>query len=214
MPPTLPFAPGLPADPFDHVDIVLAARCGSRKPNSPPERAAAAHVHVDIDVALADVEIDRAGLAPQELRAGGQAIVVEPIGRCAQTTPGRARPLPAHRRATPISTPSRAFTIATLGSGLLPIRCPPWILAATMAERREFDPALFAPPADGNCSGLIHHCRTLRREACCACARPIAMPVASRWRESSLERCGVIAVRCDVGYPAGSRVGNAKNEED
>jgi hypothetical protein len=41
---------------------------------------------------------------------------------------------------------------------------------------KKFNPALFARLADGDGFALIHRCGALRREACCACARPIGNP--------------------------------------
>jgi hypothetical protein len=42
----------------------------------------------------------------------------------------------------------------------------------------------FVRRADGDGLAVIQRSRALRREAYCACVRPIAMPVTSRWRES------------------------------
>jgi len=56
--------------------------------------------------------------------------------------------------------------------------------SSSLLNDRKFNPALFERLADGDGLALIQRCRTLRREACCARARPIAMPVTSRWRES------------------------------
>jgi len=71
--------PGLRADPFDHVvEVVLLTPAEEFELSA--GAAAAAHVHVHVGVALLDVPFDRPGLAPEELRARGQAVVVETIG--------------------------------------------------------------------------------------------------------------------------------------
>jgi hypothetical protein len=45
---------------------------------------------------------------------------------------------------------------------------------------RGFNPPLFARLADGDGLARFQRDQALRREACCACAQPIAMPVRSR----------------------------------
>ena len=72
-------APGLTCNPFDHVDHVLHIVV-VEKAKLAAEATRTTHVHVHINVALAEVKIDRAGFAPQKLRACGQAVVIEPIG--------------------------------------------------------------------------------------------------------------------------------------
>ncbi len=89
--------PGLRADPFDHVvKIVLLA--AAEKFELSAGAAAAAHVHVDVGIALLDIPFDRPGLAPQELRARRQTVVVEAIGRRRQQRrirAGAVRPVDA-----------------------------------------------------------------------------------------------------------------------
>ena len=72
--------PGLMAEPFDHV-IEVALLGAVQEAELAARPAAAAYVHVGIDIAVAKVEIDRPGLAPQELRARGERIVVVAVGR-------------------------------------------------------------------------------------------------------------------------------------
>src|SRR5262249_31826932 len=79
----LAVAPGLSANPFnDVVKILLLAP--AEKFKFAAGTATTAHVHVDIRVALLDVPLDRAGLAPEKLRARGKAFFIEPIGRCTE----------------------------------------------------------------------------------------------------------------------------------
>jgi len=69
----------LPADPFNGVVKVLLL--GAAEKFEPAAGTAAApHVHVDISVALFDVPLDGAGLAPKKLRACRKAVVVETLG--------------------------------------------------------------------------------------------------------------------------------------
>ncbi len=72
--------PRLMPEPLD--DVVEVLLLGAvEQPELAARLAAAAHVHVRIDVALAHIELDRAGLAPEELRARRQRIVVVAVGR-------------------------------------------------------------------------------------------------------------------------------------
>ncbi len=72
--------PGLVAEPFDHV-IEVALLAAVHEAELAARLAAAAHVHVGIGIAVAQIKPDRPGLAPQELRRRGQAVVVVAIGR-------------------------------------------------------------------------------------------------------------------------------------
>ena len=72
--------PRLVAEPFDHVVQVLLLGAVEQAEFA-ARLAAAAHVHVGVDVAVRQIELDRAGLAPQELRTRRQRVVVIAIGR-------------------------------------------------------------------------------------------------------------------------------------
>jgi hypothetical protein len=72
--------PGLPCDPLDHVMHILVI-VPAEKLEVPAGATTAANVHVHVRVTLLDVEFDRPGLTPQELRAGRKYVVVEAIRR-------------------------------------------------------------------------------------------------------------------------------------
>src|SRR5262249_27757851 len=63
--------PRLAADPFDDV-VEIPLLVAVEKAEFAARLAAAAHVHVGIDVAVREIEGDRPGLAPEELRARRQ----------------------------------------------------------------------------------------------------------------------------------------------
>jgi hypothetical protein len=76
----LAVGPRLLGDPLDHV-VQIFLLVGPEKLEVAPRLPGATHIHMDVRVALLHVEIDRPGLAPQELRAGRQRVVVIAIGR-------------------------------------------------------------------------------------------------------------------------------------
>ena len=82
--------PCLMAEPFDHVvKVLLLAFVEQAK--FAAGFAAAADVHMGIDIAALDIELDRAGLAPEKLRARRERIVVVAVRRRRQHH--RKRPL-------------------------------------------------------------------------------------------------------------------------
>ena len=83
--------PRLCRDPLDHVvEVALLVRAEELEVAARLPRAA--HVHMDVRVALLDVELDRPGLAPEKLRAGGKRVVVVAVGRCGEERRETAAP--------------------------------------------------------------------------------------------------------------------------
>src|ERR1035437_10126117 len=104
----------------------------------------------------------------------------------------RGRPLSQRRQKQPFPRPARRDNERDnlhLRGGYDPCTLPTSVcfgISTAEISDRKFNPALFARLAAGDGFALIHRCRALRREACCACARPIAMPVPPRdWRRKS-----------------------------
>ena len=97
----LAVAPALARDPGDQLDIVLLLD-RIHEAELALGAAGAAHVGVHIGVAVLDVPLDRAGLAPQEQRIGrhGVELVLVGRGREQRRYPRRVvRPVDAHRDA-------------------------------------------------------------------------------------------------------------------
>ena len=72
--------PRLRRKPLDHV-VQIALLVRPEKLELSARRARAADVHVHVGIALLHIEIDRAGLAPEELRSRRQHIVVVAVRR-------------------------------------------------------------------------------------------------------------------------------------
>src|SRR6185312_335482 len=72
--------PLLSAEPFDDV-VEVFLLVAIEQAEFAARLAAAAHVHVGVDVAVLQIEIDRAGLAPEKLRRRRQRIVVVAVRR-------------------------------------------------------------------------------------------------------------------------------------